>query len=226
MTSYIDNLRLLNRKERFYLVGFALDRPDFALGDNFRRILQRELNVTVPPDAFVAMDYHISWLYAAAVMTKDDGTGQPFQVGGGIEKGNQEDIDLVIAFEEGSATQLLIIEAKGVTGWSNSQLRSKVARLKDIFGDEITPTRFPFIIPRFLIVSPRVSTRVDTKDWPVWMKQDGRVQWIRMPTPDDLLKVTRCDKDKRTTRLGGFWKVEPDPLTARVARNRRESDGD
>lgn len=216
MVSYIENLQLLNRKERFYLVGFALDRPSFELGENFKQVLSAELGVKVPAGAFVAMDYHISWLYAAAVLTRDGGAG-PFPGGGGIEKGNQEDVDLLIAFEEEGVTRLLILEAKGVTGWSNKQLRSKVDRLRMIFGDQDVPSQFPNLRPEFAIISPTPSTGIRTDDWPEWMKGQNGVNWIRMPAPSTLLKVTRCDDSGKTLATGRSWKVEPDRVATRIA---------
>ena len=47
--------------------------------------------------------------------------------------GNQEDIDLLIAFEKQAKTHLVLVEAKGGTAWGNDQLRSKASRLQHIF---------------------------------------------------------------------------------------------
>jgi hypothetical protein len=218
VSKFIDTLRALNRKERFYLVGFALDNPTFTLGDRFRALLKEEFVVEVPTDAFVAMDYHFSWLYAAAVLSAEpDRVAYPS--GGGIERGNQEDVDLLVAFDQGSKTVVLILEAKGVTGWSNKQLRSKLERLTSIFGDGSTASQFPHLDPRFAILSPFRPSQVSTAGWPRWMTDDaGRPHWIKMETPTNLLKVTRCDADGRVQAGGGHWKVDADRVSARLAR--------
>jgi hypothetical protein len=72
LSEFIEALRALNRKERFYLVGFALDNTDFKLGEEFRAQLEQSFGLSIPPDAFVAMDYHLSWIYAAAVLSVSD----------------------------------------------------------------------------------------------------------------------------------------------------------
>jgi hypothetical protein len=219
MSRFVDLLQMLNRKERFFLVGFALDNQQFALGVRFRELLQAEFHVEVPEDAFVAMDYHFSWLYAAAVLSQAEGLG-PFPSGGGIERGNQEDIDLLVAFDDEAITRVLILEAKGVTGWNNRQLRSKLERLASIFGTESNPGRFPFLRPDFAILSPIRPIGVDTTDWPGWMTdQPGRPHWIEMPAPGDLLKVTRCDSHGKTAANGGYWMAEHDRVSARLHRN-------
>jgi hypothetical protein len=218
MSKFIELLRTLNRKERFYLVGFALDKPSFTLGDDFRSLIQREFEEDVPVNAFVAMDYHFSWLYAAAVLsgTSED---RPFPSGGGIERGNQEDIDLLVAFDRGNDTTVLILEAKGVTGWSNKQLRSKLGRLTSIFGSDSEATRFPHLHPKFAILSPFRPSRLKVQGWPNWMKDEsGRPHWIRLPTPPNLEKVTRCDADGHISARGGYWKVVADRVAAGQAR--------
>lgn len=53
----------------------------------------------------------------------------------------QEDIDFLIAFadkDDSSLVHLVMLEAKGVTGWSNSQLARKARRLNAIFGNDGT----------------------------------------------------------------------------------------
>ncbi|MBI4301278.1 MAG: hypothetical protein HY664_01570 [Chloroflexi bacterium] len=64
MLEIIANLRLFNRKERFFLVGMALGNPKFKLIEQFRNQLNDKLGLFVPEDAFAAMDYHLDWIYA------------------------------------------------------------------------------------------------------------------------------------------------------------------
>jgi len=65
----LDNLQRFNRKERFVLLGWALDNSTLQLGTEFRVELSAKIGTPVPPTAFVAMDYHIDCIYAALELT-------------------------------------------------------------------------------------------------------------------------------------------------------------
>jgi hypothetical protein len=55
---------------------------------------------------------------------------------------NREDVDLLLAFDQGPTTHLVMVEAKGEMGWDSAQLRSKGRRLKSIFeGNELSANR-------------------------------------------------------------------------------------
>ncbi len=69
MITFVEYLRRFDRKERFYLIGWALGRPTFQLDDGFRKSLGSKLGLGIPPVAFVAMDYHLNWIYAAAYLS-------------------------------------------------------------------------------------------------------------------------------------------------------------
>ena len=68
MAGIIENLKAFNRKERFYLVGMAVGNPEFTLSREFRKTLDKTLvGLHVPEQAFVAVDYHLDWIYASVV---------------------------------------------------------------------------------------------------------------------------------------------------------------
>src|SRR5687767_8811818 len=135
MSSVIEFLKAFNRKERFFLVGHALGNPGFLLSEDFRQDLETALRVRVPQDAFVAMDYHLTWIYAAVVLgSQGFDASSPKAIpaqdnASGTIVRNQEDVDLLAAFEDAGTTHIVILEAKGVTGWTNSQMASKARRL-------------------------------------------------------------------------------------------------
>jgi hypothetical protein len=216
----IDYLARFNRKERFLLVGWALDNNDFRLGDKFRASVKRELGIDIPKqDCFAAMDYHLDWLYASLllgtkggeteshanprIVERSEGTKTP------VIGATQEDIDFIIAYEDGADCHIVIIEAKGVTGCTSRQMESKADRLRAYFGMDGKKWGEK-VIPHFAIVSPKSAPEgLRIKGWPTWMKPDGRVPFIEMPTlRNDLLRVTRWDDTQAVpSKDGDCWKA-------------------
>src|SRR5690606_21627895 len=96
----IKRLVELNSKERFFLVAYALGNPGFQLGDKFREDLSAAIKVPVPEDAFCAMDYHLDWIHAAIEShNMDSDLANVWENHDGCVEGNQEDVDLLVAFE-------------------------------------------------------------------------------------------------------------------------------
>ncbi len=202
----ITNLKSFNRKERFFLVGWALGNREFRLSPAFRRELSSSLDLDVPAESFVAMDYHLDWIYASAFLAATGDTNTVYPNGDGLVTGTQEDIDLVVAYECDGSAHFIMVEAKGVTGWSNKQATSKAERLAAIFGQR--GNRWRGIHPHFVIVSPTESRGLDCGGWPSWMKRrDGSPYWMRMEILGGLLRVTRCDERGKVTAQGGRWKL-------------------
>ena len=206
--TFIDSLESFNRKERFFLVGWALGNRSFRASRSFLRSISTLLGIQIPSDAFVAMDYHLDWLYASAFLSsaKDGGT-DVHSNRSGLIAGNQEDVDLLIAYRRGRVNHVVMIEAKGATGWTNKQALSKATRMVGIFGRD--GKRWPSIRPHYALASPRAPQQLDLRAWPAWMKRpDGNPYWIEMPMPDGLEKTTRCDKNGRSDATGGFWTTD------------------
>lgn len=135
MPNLIEYLESFNRKERFFLIGEALGNPDFRLSNDFRTRLSAAFGVPVPANALVAMDYHLDWIHASLFLASpgvDERAVHPNT--DAIATGNIEDTDLLVAFEEGQITHLMLIEAKAETGWTNRQMDSKAGRLKKSLG--------------------------------------------------------------------------------------------
>ena len=168
----------------------------------------QELGLTVPVDAFVAMDYHFDWLQMALYLTKLPWTGRPLIENTNPElfEANQRDIDLLVAFEDNATTHLVMLEAKVETGWTNRQLDRKADRLCRIFGD---PSRIDLAKPHFVLLSPREPERIDPAAWPGWMKSGSKPRWMKLPRPEDLRKVTRCTADGRASAAGRSLRIDP-----------------
>lgn len=191
MLRLLDHLASFNRKERFYVVGAALGNPTFRLCSAFRRRLEQALGIAVPADAFVAMDYHLDWLHAALALAA--GT-----IEGGVHpnrdrgvRGTQEDVDLLIAFDRGRLTHVLMVEAKVEGRWSNAQMLSKARRLAALFG--VDGARSARVRPHFVLMSPRSPRLLATDGWPRWMAPRGSATWIRLDVPRGLRRVERCN---------------------------------
>jgi len=169
-------------------------------------MVEDRLGISIPDGAFTAMDYHLDWLWASLYLTFD-GRAVPGVVSNTdrVIKAQQEDIDFLIAFPEGSSCRIVLIEAKGATGWTNKQMASKVQRFEQILG--ANGTRWPGVVPHFLLLSPRRPQRLNVSTWPSWMTVDGEVVWCQLPVPNGLRKVTRCDPNGKDSQDGLYWKI-------------------
>ncbi len=207
---FIAKLESFNRKERFFLVGWALGNRAFKLGPAFRRQISSVVGLSVTSDSFVAMDYHLDWIYASAFLAATGDTNTVHPNKDGLVSGSQEDMDLVIAFSAGETAHLIMVEAKGVTGWTNKQAISKARRLEAIFGQG--GDRWSHIRPHFVMVSPREPQGLECSRWPGWMKRgDGRPYWMKMEIPGGLVRVTRCNESGKVSQEGQCWKVVASP---------------
>lgn len=205
MSQLTEYLERFNRKERFFLIGLALGNSHFRLGTEFRVQIGQAVGLTVPEDAFVAMDYHLDWLYASLYLGVNGGRKGPHSNTDKIIHAQQEDMDLIVAFRERDLDHVILLEAKGATGWTNKQMASKAKRLREIFGP--TGGTFPGVVPHFIIASPRRTEGLIVKDWPTWMAPDGIIPWMKMGMPTDLWRVTRCTKDEVSSQGGNHWMV-------------------
>jgi hypothetical protein len=121
---------------------------------------------------------------------------------------SNDDIDLLVAFEAEGKTRLLLIEAKGVTGWRNKQLRKKARRLGGIFGFGETSERWPWIDPTFMLASPREPVQIDVSEWPLWMKAEDRPQhWLELTSPPTSRRSCGATRAARETQMAasGKW---------------------
>lgn len=208
MPDLIEILESFNRKERFFLLAQALGHKSkegdakFALDAEFRDELSRQLNIDIPCNAFVAMDYHLDWLHASLIYF-ENGQEEPLVLQNyepfdgkqcSVVKGTQEDADLLIAFRPDGRNEyhIVLVEAKAYSGWTNTQLKSKAKRLKQIFGDN--GERYRLVRPHFCLMGPNQSKGLDTHYLPPWMKPQGEPPWLELYLPENRLRVVRKDK--------------------------------
>ena len=204
MSLLIEHLRSFNRKERFFLLRHTLGVSTFRLHRGFRERLGGKLGLSIPDDAYVAMDYHLDWLQMALYLARLPAQQETIRNEGLIEA-NQQDIDLLVAFDAAATTHIVLVEAKLENGWNNRQLDSKAKRLRRIFGNEPDTT---LAKPDFVLMSPRMPQRVTTDDWPDWMRPGGELLWMELPRPKGLRKVTRCMADRTPSAVGSFVRID------------------
>jgi hypothetical protein len=204
----IKNLSLLNSKERFYLFTYATNKGKFELTDEFKNEIYKTIKVKMPNNYFAAIDYHLDWLSAA--ITKDSDVEEAFKNGTefdnseGLITGNQEDIDLIIAFEEDSEVTIIMIEAKGVGSWTTKQVSSKKRRLDEIFKKSNERNIYPYLI----LMSPKESEGLKRKIDIInnrWIdKETNNYYWIKLKLPSPLYKVGRVGKDEQNRKK---WRI-------------------
>ena len=141
------------------------------------------------------MDYHLEWLFAAV---RGAQVGQRYSNADEFVKGNQEDIDLLVAFDEGKKAHLILLEAKGDTAWSNKQMQSKVDRLTAVFNgadSERVEPHFVFVSRRPPSIEDRMAPWIDVHNH------------LRCAYREDL-KVTRCDVEGNSEQRWRYWMIE------------------
>ena len=199
-------LESFNRKERFFLVGAALGRPLFELSDEFREMLRSWFGASVPTDAFVAMDYHIDWLQMSIWLAQHGEPASHWQDTDHIASGNQEDIDLVVAFDSADGPHLILIEAKVDTGWNNAQLKSKARRLAAAIPESaISALR---LHPHYGLMSPKESPHINVANWPQWMTDDAKPRWHHLGMPAGRRQMVRCDSNGKNAAAGGWVRID------------------
>lgn len=206
-------LQRFNRKERFIVAEWLLAPAPFSLGQTARSKLASALGdrgvSEVPKNAFVAIDYHLDWVYAALCIHKGDWTvdgGSPYPRPDGSElTANQEDIDAIVAWTAPKGTaHIVLIEAKAYTGWTNKQLQSKADRLSAIFG-ETGDNWGNAVDPHFILAGPKPATGIDDSSWPKWMRSPATID---LPAPvGPRSAVTRCDDHGRPSAKGQHVQV-------------------
>lgn len=203
VSSFVDSLRAFDSHERGILLQWAMG-ADFALSSRLRTDLGRALRLDVPDRAFVAMDYTLDWLYAATLQFTSPDAQMPLPwPADGMLRASIEDIDLVVAWQD-ERPRLVLLEAKGFTGWTNKQLLSKVTRLGAIFDERLRAA----IDVHLVLVGPKYSHGVDTSSWPLWLLNEKRYHFLTIPSPGDRFAVQRCLADGSATKNGWtHWQV-------------------
>jgi len=166
---------------------------------------------------YAAMDYHLDWLHAALWCLKSgwepkpDGLfvqvpRHPINVDGSTQSvphqqdvmGNQEDLDLLLVIEDDNITHLVLVEAKGVSSFGESQLKSKLKRLDLILVEEDSgPVKG--LLVSMVLLAPNRKPEAKAKALDLTRKHapsiiGNRIYAMEMPNfPEKRFFVTRCN---------------------------------
>ena len=157
------------------------------------------------------MDYHLDWIQIAIHLAKISDIGTVFDNPGFKDfNADQEDIDLLVGFDNGDAdlplTHLVLIEAKAYLPWTNKQLKSKTGRLREIFGED--GKQAGAVVPHFVLMTGRKSDNIETATWAGWTKDSkGNPFWLMYDLPRRS-KVTRCTEGGRPDKHGGHLRLD------------------
>lgn len=205
--NFVDLLQAFDSHERGILFQWAAGEP-FAVSDALRGAISQTLGIEVPRRPFVAMDYTIDWLHAALTCFRDQRAWDEPQANPAVRipgkseavqpvSGSQEDVDLLLAWED-NTPRLVLIEAKGYTGWSNKQMASKAARLAAVCNEEVRAS----VDVHFVLAGPKASAGLDTSVLPPWMKLEERVHFLEIDEPGPRWGVRRSDPEDKTDSDG------------------------
>ena len=101
---------------------------------------------------------------------------------------------------------LVLMEAKGVGSWSNSQMNDKAKRLGEIFGQD--GNEYTDVAPHMCLVSPRPPEGLRVTSWPKWMtRDDDSIYWFELDLPEESLKVSRCEQDGSISSAGDHFRI-------------------
>lgn len=101
--------------------------------------------------------------------------------------------------------RLILVEAKGYTGWSNRQLASKARRLALV----LTKAVRAHIDMHVVLAGAKPSAGLDTSIVPPWMKAEDRAHFLEINDPGPRRGVRRFNPN--TTMASGktikVWQI-------------------
>jgi len=202
----VESLTAFNRKERYWLIRNALGQRNEAilLSTEFRECFKKITGLSIPKNAWWALDYHIDWLIGALLVYAGhslDDVGDNPQIAmhsGELQdraiQGSQQDFDFVVAFDN----VVILIEAKATGAWDNKQFESKCKRLNGLRA--LCTGELPEIY--FVLMSPGAPSPLKAQDLPSDIKQLDPIPLWLDDVPTDFVGIKR---DPSAT--GTQWKL-------------------
>lgn len=212
----IDRLEAFNRKERHILWEQATGTGQMvALSDSYRSALSTATSTQVPaaPEHFLAVDYHLNWVYGALLVNAgkvSDGATHPIPPPSADDphgrrpyEHNQEDIDLLVAYEADNTTHVVMVEAKAFTAWGTKQMESKLRRLDRILDDALPSGG----VAMHLVLTSFTPPSKLALDWGRWADDSGQPPWIPLTKPTGRILIEECDALGTRKQNGGHVHV-------------------
>lgn len=210
-------LRAFNRKERYWLLRNAIGKKFEELDRGFLDRLQAALaergaQVAIPSTAWFAFDYHFDWMYGAVARfagTEGETNGRrsrrilaenAHQIAHDV-LGNQEDMDLLIAFDR----TIILIEAKFESSWGNTQYARKIARLKDLalFASETVPDAAENPLKFYFVLTSSREPQKLMAD-----SEFGILPWVELICDEKTFsRVERCNEAGKASKEGKYWQI-------------------
>lgn len=204
-------LEKFNRKERNLLIRDILGCPgeELCLSDDFCKRLESAVGISPKylKRAWWATDFHFDWLAGALLTFLTGGNAEEPKSCFELVKGNQEDLDLIIAAYEPTADtrhHLILIEAKAYRYFSPKQHNSKVNRSDRLyeFYEGLKSESKHKICFYYVHFSAGPHENIPgPKNIPQFH--------LELKLPGARLAVMRCDKDGTRDANGGHWRIEP-----------------
>ena len=209
---FVEKLKMFNRKERFWVVQEALGTQ--SLSCDFRNRLGYLLGVDVPKEAYWAIDYHFDWIAGAFAEYKNLSGSFPNSEPNKKERlvqGNQEDIDLLIAF----CDRLVLVEAKAAGAWDNEQLASKIKRVQALKVFFEANNGDCSVKINFLLLSPDLPQKLSSDSSKILIEINGWKSDIINSSHISLTSfrgpfktVERCDENGLAPAKGDRWRTK------------------
>lgn len=217
-----DLIERFNRKERYIVFQQVATAGEVALDPGFLAKV-RALGWPVPDHGVVVLtDYHLNWLYAALELHRGTWASAhgPHKALSDVREAvdpagttryalepNQEDIDLLLVWEDGDGTHLGLVEVKAYSGWTKKQILSKATRLEAILG--ASGTAHDAVVAHFALMSFTEPTKITEDEWPRWMQDaKGNLAHIALDPPSsDRLSVGRVDEQGMSSSAGGYYGI-------------------
>ncbi len=236
----LEALKGFNRKERHHVIETAVTGAPLTLSDQFREQLEKALGLTIPDSAYVAMDYHLNWIAAAQHMAARGSSvsaapgktthfeNYPGKRVSPILQGNQQDTDLLVAYESEGRVVLVMIEAKADSKWNDQQISSKAKRLGNIFQKKSPET---LVDPYFVFLGPNVdslpvqqvlSWLPTTSRW-IFSRDEESIAYLSMKPGRKLYRPYRVATDDSGEYLG--FRVDESKAFVPDDTEKLESDG-
>jgi hypothetical protein len=201
LTDIGDTLRQFNRKERHFLIqnclGDGAKRLSRPFCDLVSQTLGSRLRGAIFENAWWGTDFHFDWLVGALIWHfEDDSARGKIRINTDkLITGSQQDLDLIIA----SGSDLIFIEAKGLTGWSSDQIADKLIRLTSLGANDagviVGHGSDSDVRLHFILASVRgAPQKLDCTDWPTWAKNGTSPYHLHLDAPKNFIWVGRTDK--------------------------------